>query len=229
MNFLLLCQTAGQLAGIPNIQPGVLPSSISGSSREMQKMAAWINMAWNEIQRQREDWHWMRKAFSFQTVANTQEYSPAAAGITDFAKWRNDSFRLFLTSAGVGTEIWLQQYDYNSFRDYYLLGARKITYARPIAVSVTPDKKLSFGLAPDNIYTVSGEYFKSPSSLINDTDEPDIPSRFHWAVVHKALIKYGIDRASGEIIQENQALYNALMTELMADQTDEIVLGGSLI
>lgn len=134
-----------------------------------------------------------------------------------------------MTSAGVGNEIWLQQYEYNSFRDYYLLGARKITYSRPIAISISPSKDLVLGLAPDQVYTVSGEYYKTPQVFTADADIPEMPARFHMAIVHKALIKYGMYEAASEVIQEHAALYGTFINKLEADQAPQITVGSSFI
>lgn len=226
MNYLALCRAVSTMAGINSNGP----TTVVGQAGEMKRVCLWVSQAWEEIQEYHNDWEWMRKTFSFATVANQSSYAPATdVALTDFAAWRNDSFRMYLASAGVGNEIWLQQYDYNSFRDYYLLGARKITYARPIAISVAPDKSLVLGLAPDQVYTVSGEYYKVPQALTADADIPEMPPRFHMAIVHKALMKYGQFEGAGEVTQEHAALYATVMNRLELDQLPPITIGGSLI
>jgi len=226
MNFLSIAQAVREMAGIP----GTGPVTTLNQTGELKRVCNWVNQAWNEIQLHREDWEWMRKPFTFDTVAQQSTYDAATdVSLTDFAMWRDDSFRSYLTSAGVGNEIWLQQYEYNSFRDYYLLGARKITYSRPIAISISPSKDLVLGLAPDQVYTVSGEYYKTPQVLAADSDIPEMPARFHMAIVHKALIKYGMYEAANEVIQEHTVLYGTFLNKLEADQAPQITVGSSFI
>lgn len=196
---------------------------------EFRRICSWVSQAWVEIQEHIEDWEWMRFPCSFNTVALQQTYTPVQVGINNFGRWRTDSFRSYLTAAGVGNEIPLQQYDYNSFRDYYLLGARKTVYSRPIAIAVAPNKSLVLGLAPNDVYTVSGEYYQTPQVLAQDTDVPNMPSRFHMAIVHKSILKYGAFNAAYEVIQEHQQLYSAVLNKLEADQAPTITTGGSFI
>jgi hypothetical protein len=225
-SYLVLCQTVRELAGIP----GDGPITTLNQTGELKRLCHWVSQAWVEIQNHREDWEWMRKSFSFDTVAHQSTYDAATdILLTDWSHWRNNSFRSYLKSAGVGNEIWLQQYEYNSFRDYYLMGSRKITYARPITISITPSKDLVLGLAPDQVYTVSGEYYKVPQVLSADADIPEMPARFHMAIVHKAMVKYGKYEAAPEVVEEHMTLYNAVLNKLEADQAPQILVGCSLI
>ena len=224
MTFLELCKQLVLESGIP----GTGPTSTTGQSGEMARVVNWIQMAYREIQL-RPGWEWMRTAFSFETVAEQGQYTIAEAGISDFSAWKPDSFRIYLTSAGVGSETLLTQSDYTSFRDYYLFNTRRTSYSRPIAIAVTPNKSLVLGLAPDDIYTVSGEYWKSPQALSGDSDTPDMPDRFHMAIVYKALLSYGLFESAGEVIQRAQLLYGQYDSAMRADQQGEITLAGGLM
>jgi hypothetical protein len=189
MNYLSLvqqlCTETGATAGTTVVNP----------TGEWARLCGWIKQSWIEIQESNLEYDWMRKPFSFNTIANQGEYAPGNAplSLTDFGQWRDKSFRIYLTSAGVGTEWLLGYKDYNQFRDYYLLSSRKITYARPSEIAISPSKSLLLGLAPNDIYTVSGEYYIDPQVLALDTDVPTatFPSRFNMAIVYRAMIKYG--------------------------------------
>lgn len=227
MTYLELCQLVKEKAGIT----GNNLSTVTGQSGELKRVCNWVKEAWVDVQEHRDDWDWMRNDFTFNTIAYQSTYDPGASpvSLTDFAKWRDDSFRIYYTASGVGTETLLQQYEYNSFRDYYLLGARKATFARPIALSIKPNRSLVLGLAPNDIFTVSGEYFKTPQILAADGDIPEMPSRFHLLIAYRALIKYGYYESAGEVIQEYTQLYNEMLNKLELDQGQAVILGPSMI
>lgn len=89
MNYLSICQTVRELAGIP----GTGPATTVGQTGELKRVCNWVNQAWNEIQLHREDWEWMRKPFTFDTVAQQSTYDASAdVGLTDFAMWRTIRF-----------------------------------------------------------------------------------------------------------------------------------------
>lgn len=226
MNFLELCSRLGTESGVS----GSI-STVTGVTGEWSRIVNWIQQAWVEIQEENPEWNWMRKPVSFDTIANQSTYTPTSAPIslTDFASWREDSFRIYLTSAGVGTEWLLPFRDYNSFRDYWLLSSRKITYARPTEITVAPNKDLILGLAPDSIYTVSGEYYKQPVILSADADTPDMPSRFHMAIVYRAMMFYGGYESASDAYSRGESQYKAMMNNIRYDQMPSITRGGSLI
>jgi len=217
MNFLQLCQQVRQEAGIASNGP----STVGSQTGEMKRLVDWVAQAWVEIQEARNDWEWMRQSISFDTVAGQQIYAPSLGMV---ARWKEDSFRSFRASAGVGTEIFLANCNYTTFRDYYLFGSRQSLTTSPVTVSVMPDKSLILGPIPDDIYTVRGEYYKVPQTLASDTDVPDMPARFHWAIIHKALMKYGSYEAAMEVIQEQSGLYSAMFSRLEAEQAPQITV-----
>lgn len=225
MNYLQLVQRLRQECDIP----GSGPSTTIGQTGEMKRLCDWINQAWVEIQEYRPDWEWMRKDMSFNTVNGTNTYSPTTIGLTDFASWRTDSFRIYYTATGIANQIILQQFEYNTFRDYYLLGARTITYARPVAIAQAPNKSLVLGLVPNDVYTVSGEYFSVPVEFTADADIPAMPTRWHMAIVYKAMMKYAMFESAPEVYQQADALYSAMINRVETDQTQTIIVAPALI
>lgn len=224
--YLQLCQTARELAGIP----GTGPTHVTNQVGEMHRLCNWISQAWVEIQNQRDDWQWMRKLCSFDTVAQQQEYDITDdIGLTDFGHWKDDTFSIYLKAQGRGNETYLNQCEYDDFNLYYDFGTRATTYARPTTIAIGPTKNLLLGFAPDDEYTVRGEYFTSPQILAADSDVPDLPSRFHMIIVHRALMKFGTFTAAPEVLQEQDALYRILLNKVEQDQTPRVSIGGSLI
>ena len=228
--YLQLCQRLRSESGTSGTNTSV-PTSISGAAGEWGRLCDWVSQAWSEIQEEHENWEWMRKNVTFNTVAQQSEYTPTGTEIalTDFGSWRKNSFRAYLTSAGVGSEQRLGYKGYEAFRDYYMLSSRRITYARPTEITVAPNKSLMLGLAPDADYTVSGEYFKTPQILSADADTPEMPARFHMLIVYRAMMSYGAYNAANEVYQRGEAEYKKMLNKLRMDQLPGITRGGSLI
>lgn len=222
MNFLAGVQRLYQECGCS----GTAPLTVVGNTGESKRICDWYAQAWVEIQERHSTWLWMRKEFTFDTVALQRSYAPPVA---NFSEWKNYSFRIYLKSAGVNTEVPLNQIDWGEFRDYWLLGARKSVYARPAVISIDPSKNLFFGLGPNDIYTVSGEYFTGVTELAADADTPDMPPRFHMAIVYKAMMKYGTFESAAEVYQAGKDQYNEMIRRVELSQLPAGRVGRALI
>ena len=206
-------------------------TSLSGQGRETSRLRNWIIQADLEIQQMFHDWRFLRTDVSFQTVASQSSYAPDASpvSLTDFAEWKPDSFRVYLTSSGVGGETFLgDAMDYDSFRDYWLFNTRRTAYARPIVCSIGPDKKLWLGPGPNDIYTVVGEYYKAPTAMSADSDTTVIPSRFQMVVVYKAMMRYGAHESAPEVYTDGENQYNTMLGSLIVNQGPVMGIGGPL-
>ena len=56
-----------------------------------------------------------------------------------------------------------------------------------------------------------------------------MPSRYHMAVVYKAMMKYGYFEAAQEQLAESKELYSAMLNKMNVDQAPNILQGPSLI
>ena len=205
-------------------------TAVTGLTGEGARLWGWIKQAWVSIQIMKDDWEFLRATKTFTTTALKQEYTLSDLSLTTtFGQWKSDSFRLYLTSAGVKNEILLEQWEYNSYRNYYLLGARKETYGRPVVISVTPTRSLSLGLPPNDDYTVTGEYFTAPVTLAAKTDTPTMPAKFHMMIVYKGMMYYGGYESAPEVYQRGKELFGEFLDSLMVDQCPTVIGAGSLI
>jgi hypothetical protein len=205
-------------------------TTLSNVVDEDRRISGYVSQAWLEIQERHDDWEWMRFPFSFQTVAGQRSYTAAEVGITSFGKYRNRSFKIYLTSAGINTETPLpHEINYDTFRSYWLLGARTTVYARPSVVCIDPSKNLVLALAPNDIYTVSGEYYSCPILLSADTDTPAMPARFHMAIAYRAMKRYGMYEAATELIEEGGSQYAEIMERLEGNQLPQVMQAPGLI
>lgn len=185
---------------------------------EWGRLCGWIVDSWIEIQDDQTGWEWMRKTVTFNTVSQQGEYTPVQAGVTDLGSWKEKSFRAYPVSAGVGAEQVIKYKPYSAFRDQYLLSSMRTTYSRPIEITVSPSKSLILGFAPNEVYVVSGEYYKAPVTMTLDADTPDMPAKFHLAIVHRAKMKYGIFESASEVYDAGKEDLRVIMNSLRQDQ-----------
>ena len=208
---------------------GSPPSTTVGQIGEMKRLVDWTATAWTEIQEKRPNWSWMQTAVSFDTVAGDYEYSPTEAGIeSTFANWKADSFRSYLKAAGVGSEVFMTPMTYDQFRNYYLFSTRRTSLSQPLELAVAPNKNLLVGPPPADVYTIVGEYYKLPVVLSADADIPDLPARFHMAIVYRAMIDYGMYEAAPEVVTRGETKFREMMIKIEDDQLPDILVGSPL-
>lgn len=201
-------------------------TTTTADTGEWADVVGWIDRAWRDIQVAHTDWLWMRESSSFVTVAEQAEYPYDAAplSLTNFAKWVPDTFRIYKDA--IANEIWLNQYkDYDQFRDTYLRGSLRTSYAQPTSIVISPSKSLILALPPnDTSYTVTGDYQKGPQVLTADSDVPEMPTRFHDAIIFKAMVYAGVRESAAELIDLGREEFKALMIKLEIDQLPPLTI-----
>jgi len=225
MNFLSLAIKLRDECGVTGTD-----TTVAGASGEWNRLVGWIADAWEDIQMLHEtEWLWMRQSFSFNTTQHVGEYTPAMAGITDFAEWKLNTVRCYLTSAGIGDEQWLSVMQYDDFRDLYLFNTTRTTYTRPVQVSEAPNKSLLIAPSPELAYTVLGDYQQVATQLASDTDTPAMPERFHRLIVYKAMMDYANYEAAPEVYGRAAERYKTMKQKLELNQLPTITRGRCLI
>jgi hypothetical protein len=223
MNYLQLSQRLRQECGVA----GTGPISVTGQTGEARRLVDYVNTAWLEIQGLHDQWNFMRSTFSFQTSANVGEYTPATIGLTDRRYWDTDTFRAYLTSVGTDDEQWLVEWDYQIFRDTYRFGAQ--TPGRPMVFAIRPqDSAIMLGSIPDAVYTVTGEYQRTPTAMATNDAIPDIPEHLHMVIVYKAMEYYALFESAGEVLTQARTGYGRLISQLEREQLPAVSLGNPL-
>ena len=211
MTFLELVKRLRQEAGIA----GSGPSSVTNQTGELKRLVDWVVSAWTDIQISKTNWLGMRGSFQFTTTVGQRAYTRAQAGISDrFSHWLLDYTSLALSPPN--DEVLLEPLSYDEFRRIYMVGPQP--QSRPVAVTSSPDLSLMLGYAPNDAYTVRGEYHKQPQTLSLDGDVPEMPTQFHEAILYGALKKYARYMAAGEIYEDAQVNYRRIMDQLEAHQ-----------
>ena len=212
---------------------GTGPSAVTSQTGDLARIVKWVADSWTEIQQEKDEWRWMRKSFTVSATSGDGAYAYTdctdtvnLAAISRFSKWHKDSFKCYLTSAGVGAEYPLTWIPWEQFRGIYRYGTQ--TNAPPCHVSEDPTQKFVLGPIPDATYTVSGDYQIGPQTLAADGDIPEMPTRFHNLIVYDALIRYGFNRVAPEVLQFAQAQGSRLHSALVRDQLPQISLGRPL-
>lgn len=230
MNYLQLAQKVREKCRII----GSGPTAVTNQSAEYTRVLNWVNEAWLEIQRRHEDWRWMRASATAVTVNTQYAYSPTADfNLTDFGNWaldyaNGDTFRNYVTSVGPQSEVFMPVIDYDRWRDVYLYGANRYAYSRPIEIALAPDRSLVVGPVPVDGYTLIGDYYKIPTELSAATDEPGMPSQYHWAIVYKAMMFYGISEAAPEVYDEGRMQFDQIIRQLERTQLRRMAFAGAL-
>ncbi|HYN54401.1 MAG TPA: hypothetical protein VES38_06825 [Methylotenera sp.] len=223
MTFLQICQRLRQEAGIS----GIGPSTVVSQTGEMRRIVDWVNTAYEDIQLARSNWNWMRGDFSFNTTANDYDYTAAEAGIASrFSQWDVDTIKSFRTSVGVSNEFELGELFYSHYRSIYLTGSQSAD--TPVCFSIGPDRKLLLGPKPNGIFTVSGQYWKSPQVLAANADEPEMPAEYHMLIVWMALEQYGLYESAGECVMRGQKNSKRYMNRLEINQLPDVGMANPL-
>lgn len=221
--FLQLCQLTREKCGIS----GSGPAAVTAQTGELSRIVNWVQESWLDLQRKRKNWWWMRAEFSFGTIANQQDYTSAAAGISDLSEWLMDTLRAYRTTDGIADEQFLVEWEYQTLRNTYQYGSQ--TPGRPVVATVRPrDRALLFGSIPDAVYTIRGEYQRAARPFNAGTDVPSIPEEFHMIIVYGAMMKYAFYENAPEVMADARMHYNMLLDQLMENQTDDITLGEPL-
>ncbi len=224
MNLLTIVQSLHYEAKLA----GTAPTATAGQVGRAADLVRWAIEAYNDIQRDRDGkWKWLRGDWYFDTVASTANYAYTAindtddaAAITRFRAWDLDEREppyIYLSSAGESTQRELAVWDFRDFRYRYIRATHTAAY--PGAIAVKHDDDLFLGPTPDAVYRVTGSYWKNIQELAIDADIPEMPADFHMAIVYRALIKYGFDSVSPEILSRAEVDGKSLWESLVNNQS----------
>jgi hypothetical protein len=226
--FLELCAKLARESG--TINPA--PPAVTGQTGRQAKGVGWIADAWTSIQNAHRDWRFLQGEFSGSLVADQTTYSATTWNIDRFAEWKGDRrtgrcgvYRpttLYDPDLGQSDEGALNEISYEQWRLSYDRGSHDAM--RPTVYAIAPDQTIRFGNKPDTAYTVRGEYRKTPQILAANGDIPDMPSRFHDAIVWRAIMLMSDSDEAVTALQLAQAKYAALMMDMQRDLLPEFTV-----
>ena len=221
MNFLSICQRLRQEAGLS----GTGPASVLSQVGEMKRIVDWVASGYEDIQNLHATWRFLRTDFSFPTIANTQDYTPAAVVLTDFSEWIKNDIRIYSSATD---ESQLEYHPWEIFRQAFFFGSQRTQTGRPSVVTVKPNKALALWALPDAVYTVNGEYYKSAQVMSANADTPAIPTKYQMIIVWKSLMHYGAYAGAEEKYAHGSNEYKKLLSMLEYEQLEDFTYGEPL-
>jgi hypothetical protein len=203
MNFLELAQTVRQEVGIS----GTGPSTVVGQEGQLKVIVDFVAEADYQIQSLWHDWDFLWSQYSSTLSTGTRE--PAVGKPTDFSNWDMRSFYLDYTSDDSTN---LAPLSYVDWRADYRQGTA--TNSTPTYVVIQPDNNAIVDPPPDKAYTITADYWKTPTRMTANTDESAIPTQYHRIIVARAKSFWAEREEAPEILVASSAEYQDLLDKL---------------
>lgn len=194
------------------------PTTVVAATGRVLRLCNAYADAWQELQSER-DWEWMRGTTDAPLTIGLQTYTGTALGATRFGRWRREdaTYTPYAYIAGSPNSIWpVSWWQLDEFRQRWIYVNNG--QSTPIAYTIDETQNLLIGPAPAVAYMLRAEYWKEPSSLTADADEPDLPARFELLPMWRALIDVATLDASSEVLAKATRSYNAMHNKLLFDQ-----------
>lgn len=220
MNFLQIAQRVRQECGIS----GTGPAAVTNQTGELKKVVDWSNTAWQDIQNAHYDWNFMWSNVTFNITTEEYLLSELTDTITSTTldtivdHFDKKSFRMYKSSTGVSDQGSLKYENWPTFRRLYRTGT--IGTDAPEAFSLSPSGSILFSSTPDATYVVDADVYKLPSTLSANTDTPTMPSRYHMAIVWRAVMYFAGHDESATLYQD---AYNKFMSFMGPLERHEII------
>lgn len=232
--FLELCQAVALESG--TVPGSSQPSTTASQTGRLGRIVGWVDRAWKEIQNAEEYWRWMEAGFSYALTQNVAEYSASDLGITRFSHWlpeRPDGtnvFSIYETSKGQANEGFMWAVDWGDFYPLYRVGGNVNTTGKPSTFAVDPENKLQVYPKPDATgWTIRGRYYKGVQTLSADDDTPEMPAKFHDAIMWRALLDlHGFDENDRKEARAARN-YEKIMADLRGEQIPKISHGEPMV
>jgi len=229
MNFLQLCQMVARESGTIS---GLLPTAVVGQDGRLLKVVSWTQSAWTKIQNDRRSWRWMYGEFNDTTTvtsAGTARYTATSWNLNRLANWVVDaeSMSIYDAAIGVSDENLIIPMSWDMYRRQFVRGAQ--TPGRPQYYAISPANEICFGPVPDREYSIRGEYYKNPQTLVEATDVPELPARFHEVIGWYGLLLLAEHDEGQYHTQVAYRRYSELMGDIRRDQLPRIAIGADAL
>lgn len=210
-------------------------SSAVGQTGRVALFAAWVNQAYRDIQNKRDDWRWLTAEFEGTAINGVDTFaaSDLSIDVDRFSHWiiPNDGlehFTCYPTADGVSEEAFLIQRTWQDFRRRFKMGTEAAVAGRPSHFAISPRDEVVLYPIPDADHVLKGSYYKGPQVLAADSDIPEMPRRYHDAIMWGALVHMCTYDESFAQIQIYQGRYDMALSSMISENTPEITLAGPL-
>ena len=199
-------------------------SSVTGQVGMLANIVRWVADADEFIQSKHIDWNFLWSQWSTPTIAGTKNY----VAPTDIGQWDYESFYLDQTA---NSYQHLTVVDYKEWRKTYRNGTQ--SNAKPVKLTVQPDKSISLYPVPDSAYSLTADYFKRPTRLSSNTNTSDIPEQFEQTIIELVKARYAEDQGSEVLLLNANAELAYWIEQLekseLPDQYRRGMMNGSAI
>lgn len=208
MNFIQIARETRKRSGMQ----GTGPSSVSATGYE-SAIVAYVQDAWEDIQREREWWRWMRSEIMFLTTAGKKEYTleEIFGPSYRFNRWHKDT--LYIKVDDKWSKLYFLEYD-----NFIASTQNQVNETKPFRYTIRPEDSAIVIESPAEVYTLKVDYQKSIQELENDSDVPEMPSQFHKLIVYGATMKYAEELGRQGKFNSYSVNYTRLLYVLMRNQ-----------
>jgi len=205
MTFLELCQAYRSELGIPGNGPNTVVNQIG----ELQRVVLDIQDADQDIKRQWQDWKFLWKEFTTNTVVGESYLQTVKP--SDLGHWDLNSFWI---NKGTANAVKLNSIDYREWRSAQTAYAPES--GDPYEFTIRPTDEARVNPIPTSVVPVSAEYYKKAARMSNDSDVSDVPEEYHRIIIVRAKLIYAEREDAPEIMSGASAEYDSLITNLEA-------------
>lgn len=216
MNLLELVQELHGEAGAA----GRAPTTVVGATGEAARLVRWIKKANMYVQKQWENWKFLRCEYSQALTATDNTLpAPTVPNAIGNGMWDMTTFKLQRTTETFASPLQCQEYD--DVKSEVV----DTTPGVPWRVVIMPDNSLRFESTPNAADTVTADFYREPieTELALDADEPSIPEKFQRIIVAKALMYYGNYEGATEAKTQGAEEYSDYIAKM---ENSELPNGG---
>lgn len=188
---------------------GEPPSTVLNQRGEAARLVNWIKRADEYIQEMWENWKFLRVVYDESTTAS----AVALPILQDVSFWDNFSFKIYDTVTDLPDDL-LEVVEYDAIKNEL----RDVEENRPFRVIIMPDNTLEVEPTPDDAYRITADAYIAPTLLAADDDISSIPTKFHQAILGRAMILYANYENAPEIKTQGQEIYSEQLTRLQNNQ-----------
>jgi hypothetical protein len=202
MTFLELCKQFRQSVGAS----GSGPVTVMDQSGEYARLVSWIQQAWREIQLSRH-WRFEWAEASVGTLVGFRECQPPS----DLSVW--DAFTLKIDGKALHVLSW------SDFRQHYQEDAGA---DYPSFIAQKPDGTLILDAAPRQDGLITFEYWRTPQVLVESSDVPRLPERYHMVIVYRAMLFYALYENAPEVLQAARSGEARILNEMVEQELPKV-------
>jgi hypothetical protein len=160
------------------------------------------------------DWKFLYDdtAFNQPTVVGMKEHTAP----TDLRDWDNDTFYLNYTLATN------QKLTFVPYREWLTtLGIGVQTNKKPSRFTIkNQNGNVILYPPPDDVYTLTANYWKKPTRMAANTDTSAIPEEFERAIIARAKLSYAEEQEFPELRKDASEEYQEQLMRLEASQLE---------